>query len=157
VTSKNLIGESQELEVTFNYKFEGYEEGDFVVRPVLSKGLIKIFNQESEEWVLQSDLWTSMPQLQKTMNIKLDFNGSSDLYFQIQNTTNAQIYETPRQTVWSENLYSGYLETLNKNIKMYALRQESPKKDPKTNKTYSDQQKRIGLFAKVIKYIGEII
>ena len=93
----NLVPEDKEIDISFNFKLEGYQDSDFVVRPVLPIGLVGIFIQEDETWISQYDLWTNMPHLQKTMKVKLDFNGSSDLYFQIQNTIMRRSMKHPRK------------------------------------------------------------
>lgn len=157
-TDKFVILEDAEIEVQFSYVLERYEENDFVVRPVLGDGTAKIYNEDNDTWAGQYDLWTNMPYLRKTMKVKPNFSGNSDLSFQIQNTLDAEIYETPKQTIWGKNAYSGYLSTLNKNLKMYVLEKETPEKSvQKSGTADSNQKKTAGLFAKVIKYIGEII
>jgi len=155
---RNLILQGEEMTIKFNHKLEGYEEKDFIVRPIFTNGKVEIYNQDNDSWISQADLWTKMPFLQSSMRLRPVFNGSSDLWFKIQNTEDAKIYETPKLTVWGKGAYFGYISQINKNIKMYVLRQEASakvqidKKDAVENK-----QKTAGLLAKVIKYIGEII
>lgn len=163
-TSTNTVPYKKVITAYLSYSLVGYEGADFIIRPVLSRGIVQIFNQEKNQWIGQADLWSNMPKLEKEVKLKIDVSGSSDLWFQIQNVTNAQIYETPKTTIWGQNIFTDYIDKLNKNAKMYvleqAMSQNSLKEMDETNlnrQKEGQKQKPAHLLAKVIKYIGEII
>jgi len=146
---------NKELNIEFSYSLNGFEESDFLVRPRMTVGAVSVYHEAENEWVSQGGLWTAMPTLQKDMNIKVDLQGESELYFEIQNTVDQKIFETPKIMIWGGNIYTDYIEKVNQNLKQYIYEEKAtpvsfeqvPTPDPKP----------LSLLAKVIKYIDDII
>jgi len=150
------------ITTSFKYKLIGYKPEDFVVRPFLKRGIVHVFDKEKNKWIGQHDLWTNMPNLKEEFELKINLSGSSDLWFQIQNKIDSEIYETSKITIWGESIHDDYIKKLNKNIKSYVFNQEaSLEKSTKTHQAdtlkQEPKQMTVSLLNKVIKYIGEII
>lgn len=148
--STRKVVDDKEIGLSFEYDLEGYDEEDFIVRPRISRGNIKVLEPENNEWISQSDLWTALPNLQKDMKLQVMLDGSAELYFDIQNTIDQKVYHTKKVQIWGGDVYSGYAEKLNNNIE-YFDQEEKGHNEPKK------PQKQLSFIAKVIKYIDEII
>ena len=79
--------------------------------------------------------------------------GEADVWFEIQNILDYQIYITPKQKVWGGNLYGNYINKLNQNL-MYLKEEEELTRQVKEE---TEPEERLIFLAKVIKYIDEII
>ncbi len=157
--NKSYVYEDKKLEVQFLYEFEGYSEKDFIVRPKVTRGNVEFYDTTKNIWVSQSDLWSNMPVLEKNMKIRVNLMGESELFFEIQNTINAEIYETPKKTIWGGDIFGNYIEKVNKNIFSHSEVEEAAISTPKadTQTPPVQQEKPPSLLSKVIKYIGDII
>jgi len=153
--NKKYVYQDRELEVQFLYDFEGYTEENFIVRPKIDRGSIEIYDPTKNIWINHSDLWTNMPNLAKNMKVRPSLVGKSEIFFEIQNTTDAKIYETGKKTIWGGNIFGNYIEKINKNIFSYNTNEE--KTPTPLPSQVSTEEKPPGLFAKMIKYIDGII
>lgn len=117
--NRYLIDENKETVVNFKYKLEGYDEKLFLVKPFIENGIIEVFNPENNLWVSSFSLVSDLPNIQKEMLIRIKGFGTekTELYFEILNLSNGQVYITPKKYVWSKKVYEKYLEDLNKKIK----------------------------------------
>ena len=117
--NRYLIDENKETVVNFKYKLEGYDEKLFLVKPFIENGIIEVFNPENNLWVSSFSLVSDLPDIQKEMLIRIKGFGTekTELYFEILNLSNGQVYITPKKYVWSKKVYEKYLEDLNKKIK----------------------------------------
>ncbi|MFC1755814.1 hypothetical protein ACFLZK_00260 [Patescibacteria group bacterium] len=152
--NKKYIYQNNEIEISFLYNFEGYSEGDFIVRPQSSSGIIEIYDTEKNVWIKNNDLWSNMPILEKNMRVRTNLVGKSILSFEIQSTLDAKIYKTGEKTIWGGDLFGNYVEKLNRNMLTYKLK-EIKKESPTTRAQQQDKPQN--LLAKMIKYIDEII
>lgn len=150
------VSRDKKLNVGFSYNLDGFKEEDFLVRPVISRGTVKIYDEEEGEWITQSGLWTAIPELKKEMELQVNLQGEAELYFEVQNTIDQKIYKTPKEKVWGGSLYGDYLQKLNRNIKSFKEKEiEQPEQSAFGSK--DPQPTDPGLLARVIKYISEII
>ncbi len=118
ISASNMLSLENEIEVLFKYELINLEESRFRVRPASNVRYTQIWNDESGKWVSESALWSEFPALGKIMKIKF-LSGEfsyAEVYFQIQDTKTAQIYETPKHKIWSRNWFSDYVRRLNENI-----------------------------------------
>ena len=100
---KPFVESGSEFEVKFDYKFDGFEEKDFLVNPVVDRGLVKYRNNGLSDVFL----------------ISLIGFGNISLSFDIWNLKTGDIYKTPIKPIWSTLVYSGYLEKLNTNLRSF--------------------------------------
>jgi len=98
-------------------------------------------------------LWTTMPTLEKEMKTKVLLEGEADMWFEIQNMLDQEIYTTPKEKIWGGNLYGNYIDLINQNLRYLMTEEESTKQPQQENKP----EERLSLVAKVIKYIDDII
>gem|GEM_PF-4070695 len=161
--AKNYGSNGEIIKVTFGYKLQGYSQEDFLVKPVLSKGKVEIFNRQKYSWVAADSLWMDFPSLEEEMEIRFYLEGEGRLHFLLQNTRDAAIYQTPGKVIWGGNLLSGYTQKVNEGIFRYKLRQDEARNAASvTSDTLSDQGlgertgKGASLIGKVIKYFNEI-
>ncbi len=117
--NRYLIDENKETVVNFKYKLEGYDEKLFLVKPFIENGIVEVFNAEKNIWASSFSLVSDLPNLQKEMLLRVKGFGieKTDLYFEILNLSNGQVYLTPKKEVWSKKVYGKYLEELNEKIK----------------------------------------
>ncbi len=149
----SYVYQSNELSVGFVYNLEGYKEGDFFVRPKIDRGNIEIYNKENNSWASQSDLWTSMPYIGNEMVVRISLEGETDMWFEIQNTKNQEIYETLKVKVWGGRLYGDYIDRVNQNLRYLNVDEEITVQVREETKP----EEKLGFLAKMIKYIDEII
>lgn len=111
-----LIDEGKSLKVTFKNSLSGYEESDFLLRPISDKGIVEVYSQKSGTWVGTGSSMDQLPSLEDDILIKI--NGfeveKTFLYFEVFNTVTGEVYKTPKKTIWSYKVYSKYLESVNK-------------------------------------------
>ncbi|MBU1133235.1 hypothetical protein KKG08_03105 [Patescibacteria group bacterium] len=98
-----FVESGSEFEVKFNYKFDGFEEKDFLVNPVVDRGLVKYRNNG----------------LSDVFPISLIGFGNISLSFDVWNLKTGDIYKTPIKPIWSTLVYSRYLEKLNTNLRSF--------------------------------------
>jgi len=117
--SRYLIDENKETVVDFKYELEGFTEKLLLVKPFITNGIVEVFNPEKNLWVSSFSLVSDLPNIQKEMLIRIKGFGieKTDLYFEILNLSNGQVYLTPKKYIWSKKVYEKYLEDLNKKIK----------------------------------------
>lgn len=115
---ENLVSENIETKVTFNYSLLGYEEADFIIKPLISSGIVEIYNPEYGEWVGSYSYKNNFPTLSKNMVIRFQslMVERTYLWFEIANLKNGLIYFTPKKIVWGEKIYDGYVENVNYSI-----------------------------------------
>ena len=100
-----LIQSGSTIDVTFDYKIEGYNESEFLVKPVVDRGFI-----------LSDNFFLS-----KTFPISiqgLNF-GKANLHFEVWDTKTGCVYKTPTKQVWVGNIYKNYISRLNTNLKAF--------------------------------------
>ncbi len=122
-----LVDNDKEIIVNFDYLLSGYEDKDFLVRPVIENGIVEIFNAGNNSWVSSFDLISDFPILKKEMIIKISglYVEKSSLIFEIYNTKSGENYTTPAKGVWSGKVYSKYLDKLNAGLsKNLVLKEE---------------------------------
>ena len=117
--NRYLIDENKETVVDFKYELEGFTEKLFLVKPFTANGIVEVFNPEKNLWASSFSLVSDLPNLQKEMLLRVKGFGieKTDLYFEILNLSNGQVYLTPKKYIWSKKVYEKYLEDLNKKIK----------------------------------------
>jgi len=147
------VYQSNELEVEFFYNFEGYGEEDFLVRPKIGRGNIEIYDKKNNTWISQNGLWTTMPALEKAMKVRVLLEGEADMWFEIQNVLDQEIYATPKEKIWGGSLYGNYIDLINQNLRYLMAEEELTRLPQHENKP----EERLSLVAKVIKYIDDII
>jgi hypothetical protein len=122
-----LIDCDKDIEVSFQYDLEGFDGGDFLVRPVIKNGTVEVFNFNTNNWVGSYSLISEVPNLQQKMLIRMkgfDVDKSSQ-YFEIFNIKTGEISSTPEKEIWSKQIYSNYGELINSNLsKIKVLRLE---------------------------------
>ena len=113
-----FISANIESPVRFSFDLADANPLDFVVKPVVSKGAVTIWDKDKSKWILGTDLWTSMPRLTKDMKIALTIGSLSDLelWFQIKNLKSSDIYETPKHTVHNRAEFEEYVKKLNNGL-----------------------------------------
>jgi len=118
---KPLIQSGNEFEVSFNYKLSGVSEDSFVIRPIVDRGIVEIWDIENSFWVSSYTLRSNLPRLCKTMKLRISGLeiGKAGVKFEIQNTLDGNIYNTPKRNIWSENIYSEYIKKLNDHLKAF--------------------------------------
>jgi len=99
----HFIDGGSEFEVEFKYKFEGYEEKDFLVSPLVDRGLVSY-----KSGVLSS-----------TYPLSIIGFGKTNLSFDVWNIKTGKVYKTPIRSVWGTSVYSNYIEKLNANLKSF--------------------------------------
>jgi len=151
--ASNKLPFDNELGVEFFYNLEGYKDSEFLVRPKISRGSIEIYEKKNSIWISQNGLWTTMPTLEKEMKTKVLLEGEADMWFEIQNMLDQEIYTTPKEKIWGGNLYGNYIDLINQNLRYLMTEEESTKQPQQENKP----EERLSLVAKVIKYIDDII
>jgi len=118
IPASSVLSLENEVEILFKYELINLKENSFRVRPASNVKYTQIWNDESEKWVSESALWSDFPVLSKAMKLKF-LSGEfsyAEVYFQVQNTKTALIYETPRHKIWSRGWFSDYVRRLNENI-----------------------------------------
>lgn len=113
--NKRVLPPDNQIEVTFNYDIPKNMLDRFVIRPKLTNGIVNIFNETTNTWVLGTDIWSKMPKISETMLIQADTTRleASELFFQLYDTKNTKIYETPKKNLWSRSQLKTYVEKLN--------------------------------------------
>lgn len=116
-----LVSENTETEVYFSYLLSGYENKDFVVKPLIGNGTVEIFNSEKKEWVGSFSSSDNFPEISENMlirfqNLKVD---KTYLWFEIKSVKDGKTYFTPKKSVWGEKIYDGYAEEINYSILNY--------------------------------------
>ncbi|MFZ2664207.1 MAG: hypothetical protein WAX66_02500 [Patescibacteria group bacterium] len=108
--NKYLVNEDEEVNVELKYSLSGYDKKDFLVRPVISNGIIEILNEDSGEWVSSYGSITSFPSLKE--NILVRVRGLSvektEIFFEIRNKNTGEIYLAPKKYVWGDKVYENY-------------------------------------------------
>jgi len=113
-----LIDESKEMDTSFKYDLENYEEEDLLVRPLIENGIIEIFNIDKNSWVGSYAPLSELPSLKKSILIRIKgfVVQKSSLKFEIFNTKSGEIYTTPPKNIWSKRVHEKYLVKLNDNL-----------------------------------------
>lgn len=100
---KPFVESGSEFDVNFKYELEGFEDKDFLVNPVVNRGLVSYrYNK-----------------LSSVYPISLIGFGNISLSFDIWNLVTGEIYKTPAKSIWSTLVYSKYIEKLNTNLKAF--------------------------------------
>ncbi len=112
--------------VSFKYLLSGYEEKDFLIRPLLQNGFIEILNKDTGTWVSSLVLLNSLPTLDKSMKVRISGVEleKTSLSFEIYNTKNGEVYKTPNKDIWSDRVYFDYVNKINSNLFHFALDKE---------------------------------
>jgi len=94
-----------------------------------------------------------MPALEKAMKVRVLLEGEADMWFEIQNVLDQEIYATPKEKIWGGSLYGNYIDLINQNLRYLMAEEELTRLPQHENKP----EERLSLVAKVIKYIDDII
>lgn len=123
---RHLLYEGKEAVVDFKYDLQGYEEKDFLVKPLLNNGLVEIYNLCTSSWVGPYVLINELPHIEDEMLIRVKgFNVfRSALSFEIVNTRTGETYLTPSKDIWSLKVYSDYGEKINSRLAEIKLHKE---------------------------------
>ncbi|HSX39865.1 MAG TPA: hypothetical protein VLI92_04735 [Candidatus Saccharimonadales bacterium] len=115
---QNPLSSDGVVQVYFDYTLSGAAEKDFVIRPIASSGIAKIYNDSIQTWIDSTDLWSKMPLLAKQEKISIQglSSNSADLYFLIQYTKTGIVYKTPSKKIWSNASIKNYPQMLNANL-----------------------------------------
>ncbi len=107
-----------EVTILVEYELVNLQEDQFKIRPVSEKGTAQIWDGTNNNWISERELWSSLPMLGERVRIRFLSGKFYDtaLYFQIQDTQTAQIYETPKHRVWGRSWFIDYIQKLNENI-----------------------------------------
>ena len=118
---KPLIQSGSDFEVRFNYKLKGISEDNFVIRPIVNRGIVEVWDINNSSWISLYGLRSNLPVFSKIMKLRINGLeiGKASLKFEIQNTLDGEIYNTPQRNVWSENIYLGYIQKLNDHLKAF--------------------------------------
>jgi hypothetical protein len=112
--SKYFVEDNKEVNIELIYSLDGYIEKDFLIRPVISNGIIEILNEENGKWISSYGLTTDLPSLKKNMLVRV--RGVSvektEIFFEIRNINTGEVYLTPKKYIWSNKMYENYLERL---------------------------------------------
>ena len=100
---KPFIESGSEFEVMFRHKLEGFTEEDFLVSPVVNRGLVRFGSGKFS---------VSYP-------VSVTGFGKISLSFDIWNLKTGEIYKTPVRSIWSTLVYSKYIEKLNNNLRSF--------------------------------------
>ena len=116
-----LVPENTETEVYFSYLFSGYENKDFVVKPLTGNGTVEIFNPENKEWAGSFSSTDYLPKISENMLIRLqNLNvNKTYLWFEIESLRDGKTYFTPKKNIWGEKIYDGYVEETNYSLSNY--------------------------------------
>ncbi len=116
-----LVSENTETEVYFSYLFSGYENKDFVVKPLTGNGTVEIFNPENREWVGSFSSTDYLPKISENMLIRFQNLKVSKTYlwFEIESLKDGKTYFTPKKNIWGEKIYDGYVEEINYSVSNY--------------------------------------
>ena len=111
-----IVDENMGIKVDFQFSLFGYEKEDFLVRPVIKNGIVEIFNSSEGVWVSSDSPLSKLPYLEDSVFIRIRGLGveKSVIYFEIFNTVNGESYKTSEKTIWSNEVYSEYIESVNK-------------------------------------------
>ena len=121
-----LIDEDREVEVNFYYDLENYDSEDFLIKPFVKNGIVKIFNPDNGKWSDCYSLVSDLPFLQESMLIRIKGMRvkKSSLSFEIINVSSGDVYKTPEKEIWSKEVYSKYQENVNLNLQNTELLKE---------------------------------
>jgi hypothetical protein len=111
---KYYAEDNKEINVQLIYSFEGYTEEDFLIRPVISNGIIEILNEENGRWISSYGLLTEFPSLENNILVKLTgLNVEKiEIFFEVRNIKTGEVFLTPKKYVWGTKVYENYLERL---------------------------------------------
>ena len=121
-----LVSENTETEVYFSYLLSGYENKDFVVKPLMGNGTVAIFNPEDKKWMGSFSSLDCLPKISENLIIRfqnLNVN-KTYLWFEIENLRDGKTYFTPKKNIWGEKIYDGYVEEINYSVSNY---EDTPK------------------------------
>ena len=79
-----FIQSGSEFEIYFNYKLEGFGERDFLISPVVNRGLVR----------------SSFSVLSSAPSLSILGFGKVSLSFDIWNLKTGEIYKTPKRYIW---------------------------------------------------------
>jgi hypothetical protein len=148
-----LIDCDREIQVGFKYELQGFDDGDFLVRPVIKNGTVEIFNSDANTWVGSYSLISELPSLQKEMLIRVKgFDViKSSLYFEILNTKTGEVFSTPQKEIWSKGIYSNYGELINSNLSNFEVLKLEKESDPdgSLDSVELEIEKEIGFLEKM--------
>lgn len=132
VVKSFLVSNNKDIAVNFKFDISNQFLERFTVRPVLSNGIVSIYNDKTGAWVLGNSFWSDLPKLQKDMRIKINgfTSNTTGLYFEIYDTKTFNIYDTPKKKVWNHALYDSYILTLNQNINDWNNNKSSEEETP---------------------------
>lgn len=112
----NFIVIGKPFSFNLTYFLSSERERNFVIKPILKNGSMEIFNFEKNSWVNDKTSIYEFPIIHGSLKAKVtnlpQFN--STLYFQISDLKTGKIYLTEEKKVWSNFLYSTYVNSLNR-------------------------------------------
>ncbi len=122
IPENKVLNLENEVAVSLKYKLVDMEQNRFRIRPVSNVHYAQVWNDAGQKWISESAMWIELPVLSAKSKIRFASGAflSTEIYFQVQDTLTAQIYETPIHKIWSRKWFPDYVRRLNENI----LRQE---------------------------------
>ncbi len=113
-----ILDVNGEVVLDISYDLVGVGEDKFRIRPIDGYASVCIWDETGEKWVSGLSYWTELPHLSKKVKLSFpnpDFD-AVEMYFQIQDTKTAVIYETPKHEIWSRNWFIRYVQKLNEQV-----------------------------------------
>lgn len=103
------------MQVKMHYDLSGITTDNFKMKINSSEGVSKIILDET--YYHSESLWLNQSNLAEEFEIKLSGNFvTTEVWFQILDTTTHQMYETPKQKFINFLFFKNYIERLNENL-----------------------------------------
>lgn len=89
--------------------------GQFLLRPVSSRGVIEIFNPSMDMWINGNETWSVLPPMTSRMKLRLRMFSApfADVGFVINDTVKNKVYYTNPMLLINNSIYSNYVITAN--------------------------------------------
>jgi len=109
-----LVSEGKEINVELKYSLNGYDEGDFLIIPKVSNGIVEILNESTGEWISSYGSASDFPILKENASIRIKGLSTKkvEMFFEIRNKNNEVVYLTPKRYIWGEKVYENYLKNM---------------------------------------------
>lgn len=118
IFDSRIMDPNGEIGVKVDSDLYDEDNHNFVIRPVIEKGTVYIWDRKNEVWVSDVALWSKLPFLSSDMKLKMVGlnNNFTEITFQIQDVIEAKIYETNKLKIWPTSVLTSYIEKININI-----------------------------------------
>jgi len=99
-------------------KLDEKQQSRFYVRPQIAMGIIEIFDEQKNVWLLGTANWSHLPTLTSQFKIKtsLALTPKVELSFLIQDKITQKIYSTTKAQIYNNGFQKTYIQKLNHNI-----------------------------------------